>query len=165
MKKTGKMKIYALVFGALAVYAASAQTAVIGKTIMSSRLTANRRGPLSLPYSVRKGDCSLSLDGTWKFRWTPVPEERIPDFYRTDFDDGGWTDFEVPANWEINGYGTPIYVSAGYPFKIDPPRVTESRKPVIRRTRNGIRWGNTAARSFCRRDGRRKDRLSCVSRG
>ena len=23
----------------------------------------------------------------------------------------------------INGYGTPIYVSAGYPFKIDPPRV------------------------------------------
>ena len=31
--------------------------------------------------------------------------------------------FPVPANWEINGYGTPIYVSAGYPFKIDPPRV------------------------------------------
>jgi len=23
----------------------------------------------------------------------------------------------------VNGYGTPIYVSAGYPFKIDPPRV------------------------------------------
>lgn len=31
--------------------------------------------------------------------------------------------FPVPANWEINGYGTPIYVSAGYPFKIDPSRV------------------------------------------
>lgn len=44
-------------------------------------------------------------------------------FYRTDFNDKDWKDFPVPANWEINGYGTPIYVSAGYPFKIDPPRV------------------------------------------
>lgn len=75
------------------------------------------------PYSRQKGDCSITLDGVWKFRWTPVPEERIGDFYRTDFDDKGWTDFPVPANWEVNGYGTPIYVSAGYPFKIDPPRV------------------------------------------
>lgn len=38
-------------------------------------------------------------------------------FYRTDFNDKDWKDFPVPANWEINGYGTPIYVSAGYPFK------------------------------------------------
>ena len=76
-----------------------------------------------VPYQVRKGDCMLSLDGVWKFRWTPVPEERITDFYRTDFEDKEWTDFPVPANWENNGYGTPIYVSAGYPFRIDPPRI------------------------------------------
>lgn len=49
--------------------------------------------------------------------------ERIIDFYQTDFNDKDWKDFPVPANWEVNGYGTPIYVSAGYPFKIDPPRV------------------------------------------
>ena len=53
----------------------------------------------------------------------PVPGERIIDFYQTDFNDKDWKDFPVPANWEVNGYGTPIYVSAGYPFKIDPPRV------------------------------------------
>ena len=76
-----------------------------------------------VPFSVRKGDASMCLDGTWKFRWTPVPDERITDFYRPDFDDKSWTNFPVPANWEVNGYGTPIYVSAGYPFKIDPPRV------------------------------------------
>lgn len=76
-----------------------------------------------VPYQVKKGDCMLSLDGTWKFRWTPVPEERIEHFYKDDFDDAQWTDFMVPANWENNGYGTPIYVSAGYPFRIDPPRV------------------------------------------
>ena len=75
------------------------------------------------PYGQTKGDRSLSLDGQWKFRWTPTPDERIVDFYQTGFDDSQWLDFTVPANWEINGFGTPIYVSAGYPFKIDPPRV------------------------------------------
>ena len=76
-----------------------------------------------VPFAKQKGDCSMSLDGMWKFRWTPVPSERIADFYRTDFNDEDWKSFPVPANWEINGYGTPIYVSAGYPFKIDPSRV------------------------------------------
>lgn len=57
----------------------------------------------------------VSLD-TW-------PDERIVEFYQTDFNDKDWVGFPVPANWEVNGYGTPIYVSAGYPFKIDPPRV------------------------------------------
>lgn len=75
------------------------------------------------PFHVQKGDCSICLDGTWKFRWTPVPDERIVEFYQTDFNDKDWVGFPVPANWEVNGYGTPIYVSAGYPFKIDPPRV------------------------------------------
>ena len=75
------------------------------------------------PFHVQKGDCSICLDGTWKFRWTPVPNERIVEFYQTDFNDKDWVGFPVPANWEVNGYGTPIYVSAGYPFKIDPPRV------------------------------------------
>lgn len=76
-----------------------------------------------IPYRQRMGDSSMTLDGQWRFRWTPTPDGRITDFYRTDFDDSGWTNFPVPANWEVNGYGTPIYVSAGYPFKIDPPRV------------------------------------------
>ena len=80
------------------------------------------------PYGEHVGDRRLCLDGSWKFRWTPMPEERIPDFYRTDYDDSRWVEFPVPANWEVNGYGTPIYVSAGYPFKINPPRVTSEPK-------------------------------------
>lgn len=81
-----------------------------------------------LPYGERAGDRTLSLDGPWRFRWTRTPAERIPDFYRTDFDDSAWSDFPVPANWEVNGYGTPIYASAGYVFRIDPPRVTGEPK-------------------------------------
>ncbi len=65
-----------------------------------------------------------SLNGTWKFHWTPSPELRSTNFFETNFDDANWKTIDVPSNWEMRGYGTPIYVSAGYPFKIDPPRVT-----------------------------------------
>ena len=82
-----------------------------------------------MPYGAERGDRSVSLNGMWKFRWTKTPDERIPDFYRTDFDDSAWTDFAVPANWEVNGYGTPIYSSSGYTFRIDPPYVMGEPKP------------------------------------
>ncbi len=81
-----------------------------------------------LPFGVRSGDRTLSLNGQWHFRWTKTPEERIRNFYDTAFDDSRWATLQVPANWEVNGYGTPIYVSAGYPFKIDPPLVTSEPK-------------------------------------
>ena len=85
-----------------------------------------------IPFGEKKGDRMLSLNGDWKFRWTKRPEWRVKDFYRTDFDDSGWIKFPVPANWEVNTgshcFGTPIYVSAGYPFKIDPPYVTSEPK-------------------------------------
>ena len=85
-----------------------------------------------IPFGEKKGDRMLSLNGDWKFRWTKRPEWRVKDFYCTDFDDSGWIRFPVPANWEVNTgshcFGTPIYVSAGYPFKIDPPYVTSEPK-------------------------------------
>ena len=81
-----------------------------------------------IPYGVKAGDRTLSLNGEWKFRWTKTPDEMIMDFYRTDYDVSNWKTLAVPANWEVNGYGTPIYVSAGYPFKIDPPYVTKEPK-------------------------------------
>ena len=79
-------------------------------------------------YDKKAGDRLLSLNGTWKFHWSPTPQGRVKDFYRLPFNDSSWTDFKVPANWENNGYGTPIYVSAGYPFRIDPPRVMSEPK-------------------------------------
>ena len=82
-----------------------------------------------MPYQAKKGDSQMSLNGEWKFRWTKTPEERIVDFYRTDYSCKDWKTLAVPANWEVNGYGTPIYISAGYPFKINPPYVmTEPKK-------------------------------------
>jgi beta-galactosidase len=65
-----------------------------------------------------------TLNGDWKFHWVPKPEERPSNFHEAAFDDSAWKSIPVPSNWEMHGYGTPIYLSAGYPFKIDPPRVT-----------------------------------------
>ena len=81
-----------------------------------------------IPYAAQKGDRMVTLNGEWQFRWTKTPDERIHDFYRTDFDASTWDKLAVPANWEVNGYGTPIYISAGYPFKIDPPYVMREPK-------------------------------------
>ena len=117
------MKIYTLLLGALVACPMQAQTMHDWENHHVLQINREPARAAFTPFSVRKGDCSMSLDGIWKFRWTPVPGERIIDFYQTDFNDKDWKDFPVPANWEVNGYGTPIYVSAGYPFKIDPPRV------------------------------------------
>ena len=81
-----------------------------------------------MPYQAKKGDSQMSLNGEWKFRWTKTPEDRIVDFYRTDYSCKDWKSLAVPANWEVNGYGTPIYISAGYPFKINPPYVMTTPK-------------------------------------
>jgi beta-galactosidase len=77
-----------------------------------------------IAFGNQVGDRTLSLNGIWKFHWSPSPEGRVQEFFTQDFNDKDWKTFPVPANWEVNGYGTPIYVSSGYPFRIDPPRVT-----------------------------------------
>jgi beta-galactosidase len=71
----------------------------------------------------------LSLNGLWKFNWVQDPRQRPLDFYQASFDDASWKDFKVPANWEVNGYGLPIYVNHPYEFagfskrgaKLNPP--------------------------------------------
>ena len=69
----------------------------------------------------------LSLNGTWKFNWVKDADMRPTDFWQTDFNDKGWDDFQVPAVWELNGYGNPLYLNIGYAwsnmFKNNPPEV------------------------------------------
>jgi len=73
---------------------------------------------------VARSPFYLSLNGDWKFHWSPRPELRPTRFFETNFQDAAWTNLPVPSNWEMSGYGVPIYLGSGYPFKIDPPRVT-----------------------------------------
>ena len=69
----------------------------------------------------------LSLDGDWKFHWVANLNERPTDFWRLDLNDSTWGTMPVPGMWELNGYGDPVYVNIGFPWrdnwKNDPPRV------------------------------------------
>lgn len=68
-----------------------------------------------------------SLDGPWRFHWVPNADLRPTDFFRADFDDRAWHSLNVPAVWQLNGYGDPQYVNSGYAwrnfFANDPPHV------------------------------------------
>ncbi len=114
---------------ALAVFAAQAQSwTEIWQNHYVQQINRMPARAQYEPYGQTPGDRSMSLNGTWKFHWVPTSAERPTDFYRSDFDDAAWVDFPVPANWEVNGYGTPIYVSSGYSFKINPPYVEDQPK-------------------------------------
>ncbi|MFZ0035298.1 MAG: glycoside hydrolase family 2 TIM barrel-domain containing protein, partial [Sedimentisphaerales bacterium] len=67
-----------------------------------------------------------SLNGNWKFNWVRRPEDRPVDFYQLSYDVSDWNDISVPSNWEMQGYGTPIYTNATYPFQNNPPSVTST---------------------------------------
>src|SRR5574344_809023 len=81
-----------------------------------------------IPYVSKVDDRVMSLDGKWKFNWTKTPDEQSADFYEDGFNDSSWGFFPVPGDWEMNGFGTPVYCSSGYIFSINPPYVMAEPK-------------------------------------
>jgi beta-galactosidase len=74
-----------------------------------------------------------SLSGTWKFKWVPKPADRPAAFQENSYDVSGWTDFPVPANWEVNGYGQPVLLDEAIafpPYPPKPPYVPRDDNPV-----------------------------------
>ena len=75
-----------------------------------------------------------SLNGNWKFNWVDKPSDRPFGFWKTDYNDNNWVNFKVPATWEVNGYGIPIYTNIRYDFdyliKPNPPKVPQQYNPV-----------------------------------
>ena len=104
-------------------------------------LSVNREAPHApvFPYRAKEAALDLdrsdspwvlSLDGRWKFYWVRKPADRPLDFFKPGYDDTGWDDIEVPSNWEIQGYGYPIYLDTEYPFPLDWPRIPHEANPV-----------------------------------
>ncbi len=79
---------------------------------------------LQLPSKQKECKEILSLDGQWLFHWAKDPESRPVDFYKEDYDVSGWDHITVPGNWQLQGFGKPIYVNMQYPFHRDRPSVT-----------------------------------------
>ena len=76
----------------------------------------------------------MSLNGLWKFHWVRHADARPTGFWRADYNDKGWDEMPVPGVWELNGYGDPIYVNVGYPwreqYQNNPPQVPTEENHV-----------------------------------
>ncbi|MFJ4466896.1 glycoside hydrolase family 2 TIM barrel-domain containing protein [Streptomyces sp. NPDC089424] len=90
--------------------------------------TTPARGALRPARSWLHSDApSLSLNGSWRFRHSPVASV-AEDFAADDFDDHDWDGIPVPSHWVLQGdgaYGRPIYTNIQFPFPIDPPHVPD----------------------------------------
>ncbi|MEV6168555.1 glycoside hydrolase family 2 TIM barrel-domain containing protein [Streptomyces sp. NPDC051954] len=75
-----------------------------------------------------------SLDGTWKFAYADRPDDRDPDFYRTDVDDKDWDTLPVPSVWQMHGHDRPIFVNITYPWW-GPNGLGEEAQPPASPTR------------------------------
>ncbi|MCJ7693238.1 MAG: hypothetical protein MUO22_07465, partial [Sedimentisphaerales bacterium] len=71
-----------------------------------------------------------SLNGAWKFNWVRKPADRPKEFYKLDYDVTGWEEIPVPSNWQMHGYGIPIYTNAKHPFEANPPYIPHEYNPV-----------------------------------
>ena len=72
----------------------------------------------------------LSLNGNWRFFFANTPEEVPQNFFATNFKDGKWSTIHVPSNWEMEGYGDPLFRNVAAPFKANPPFVPREYNPT-----------------------------------
>lgn len=79
---------------------------------------------LQLPSCENECKEIISLDGKWAFHWSKDPDSRPAEFYKNDYDVTSWDRIDVPGNWQMQGYGKPVYTNIPYPFKRNEPSVT-----------------------------------------
>ncbi len=79
----------------------------------------------------------LDLNGKWKFHWVKGVSNRPIGFESPTYDTSNWDNINVPGNWEVQGFGTPVYTNQSYEFdsewadfKKDWPRVPETTNEV-----------------------------------
>ncbi|TCO10608.1 glycoside hydrolase family 2 TIM barrel-domain containing protein [Natronoflexus pectinivorans] len=78
----------------------------------------------------RNSDYYQSLNGDWDFDWSINPSQRPKDFFKPNVSTDDWDKIPVPGNWQMHGFGTPIYVNVQYPFVVDPPHIQDFYNPV-----------------------------------
>ncbi|HBE41001.1 MAG TPA: glycoside hydrolase family 2, partial [Bacteroidales bacterium] len=72
----------------------------------------------------------MSLNGTWKFYYSDTPEGIQADFFRENFNDKKWNTTRVPSNWEMEGFGDPLFRNVRTPFPPNPPYVPGEYNPT-----------------------------------
>ncbi|AUC83832.1 hypothetical protein CW731_00365 [Polaribacter sp. ALD11] len=108
---------------------------VVGINKLDARATFFPYNSLDLAKQdeLSKAENYLLLNGIWQFNYSDNPESRPVDFYKKDYNTSRWDSIKVPGNWEIEGFGVPIYVNASYPFQkgqLNPPDIPDGDNPV-----------------------------------
>ena len=63
-----------------------------------------------------------TLNGRWKFLYADS-YRNLPDIViGNDYDYSKWSDITVPGNWEVQGFGVPIYTNTFYEFAPHNPK-------------------------------------------
>ena len=75
-----------------------------------------------------------SLDGAWRFAWSPCPAARPADFWQPDADLSAFGTICVPGHIEMQGYGQIQYANTIYPWDgrsgLTPPQIDWDDDPV-----------------------------------
>lgn len=75
-----------------------------------------------------------SLDGLWRFCWSPDPAARPAEFWRPDADLSAFGTIQVPGHIEMQGYGELQYTNTLYPWdgraELHPPEIDWDNAPV-----------------------------------
>lgn len=83
-----------------------------------------------------RGETSFrqSLDGRWRFCWSPNPARRPADFWQEGFDDSAFGTIQVPGHMELQGHGQIQYINTLYPWDghagLCPPEIDWEDCPV-----------------------------------
>ena len=75
----------------------------------------NKQDALSLKYENSK--YYKLLNGTWKFYFVDAYARLPNNITDPSVNVSGWNDVKVPGNWEVQGFGIPLYTNHGYEFK------------------------------------------------
>jgi len=86
--------------------------------------------PAALNNERHESKFHQTLNGTWKFSWVKAAADRPRDFFLPAADVSDWDEIEVPSNWQMKGYGVPIYVNQPMAFPNNPPFVPAEYSPV-----------------------------------
>ena len=93
-------------------------------------IIAYKNTEMALSCKKDKTQGYLSLNGIWKFKYSENPATTPPDFFKASYDDKKWNNISVPGNWEMQGYGDPMFRNVSQPFKTNPPKIPHDYNPV-----------------------------------
>ena len=99
-------------------------------------VNAEKRHGAGFPIDIDGNKKTVSLNGKWKFRFAKKISDIPENWYSDDYDLSGFSEINVPSDWQIEGYGRPQYLNVRYPSALETrnrrkiPHIKEDEAPA-----------------------------------